>query len=165
MKTKPTDTNYFDQLKIIYNKKIIRTKRSAKKILEYLKKKYKIIPINLKELDSIGHTKIEEFRYILKNSEKIQINKEAFKIFKLDRNPCTEKYYEYYQERFQGGENIYIYHENETDKLFSNCDLLELKLTILSGIDEKDIQNNTSEYFSYLNTCYHYDYILESLSS
>lgn len=158
-----TNKDFPDQLKEMYKDRTLETKKTGKEVIDFINKEYGITLIsNLDELDAIGKSKIDELKFLLQNKDDICIKEFQFEIFRLDKGILTDKFYLYYHDRYQDG-LIYVYHESQTDKLFSNCSLLELKLLILSGLEKSDVENETREYFSYLNTCYHYERILNSL--
>lgn len=158
MKIKTTSCDFFTLLKKEYANKVILGKRSAREVIENLKENYKMLLIcDIEKLDDIARLKIEEFKDLIDANNNNFKGDYIFDIYQLTHNIHTNKFYKYYHDRFEGNNEIYIYHETKTEKLFSNCDLLELKLTILSGIDEFDVQNDTREYLSYLNDCYQYE--------
>jgi len=163
MNISTTNKDFPNQLKEMYKDVILKTKKTGKEVIDLINKEYGITFIStLDELDAIGKSKIDELKFLLQNNDDMCIKEFQFETFRLEKGILTDNFYTYYHDRYQDGQ-IYIYHELQTDKLFSNCSLLELKLIILAGIEKSNIENETREYFSYLNTCYHYERISNSL--
>jgi hypothetical protein len=156
MNIRATDCDFFDQLKNEYGNRITPGKRSTREVIEYIKQNYGLISLNdINVLDYAAKLYVE----VLQNNLLINSIKNDFKfeIYQLEQNNDTYKFYDYYHRHFKGDFSIYVYHEVELDKLFSNCSLFELKLAILNGVDETDIKNDTREYFNYLNNYYIYE--------
>jgi len=123
-----------EQLEKRYNNKIIRKKNRSIDVLEGVNSEYGLTLIeNFNEIDYAGQSRIKEFSYLLNDGKEPQGKDYSFKVYKLKKNLLTKKYYHYYHERFGKDLNVYVYHELKTDKLFSNCDLLDLKLVVLGG--------------------------------
>lgn len=154
MKFDNTSNNFIEQLKEAYCDKIIKVKKTTEEVIEYCKEAYGLIPMSdIEGLDYLGISMIDNIKNLL---NVVDDSKIKFKIFRLEENYQTKKFYQYYNDRFYGNLRVYVYHEVFTDKLFSNCELFELKLSLLRGVDKLEIQNETRNYIEYLNNCYLY---------
>ena len=67
------------------------------------------------------------------------------------------------RKRFLDKSAVYIIMTKETELFTSNCDLLDLYIQIIRGVDEADIKNRTPFYKHYLNCMYMFNEAYSSL--
>ena len=155
MRINATELDFYEQGKKKYAKDIVPMKKSSREVIQCIKNDFNILPvIKMEQLDYLAKSKISEISNALNASKNSIIGNYQFEFYKLEKDENSRIYYRYFLDRFYGDYSIYIYHEINSDRLFSNCELFQLKLIILRGIEEEEIKSNSKEYLDYLNTYY-----------
>lgn len=80
----------------------------------------------------------------------------ALQCFRVRKNNKSAPFYQYFQSRFPQFPFVYIFTDRADKRIFSNCELLSQKLTLLCGLEQVDLQGKTSKYRKFLSTaeCY-----------
>ncbi|MGN0240728.1 MAG: hypothetical protein ACI4CS_03490 [Candidatus Weimeria sp.] len=145
-----TSPSLIKDLKKIYKNRVITPQKSAEELFESLKNEFKIYKIV--STDILNLMTLETIKWAMK-----KLSSEA-EIYSLVRNENSEKFYKYLQDRFVLHPALCILYDKSSGKICSNnCELLDTYITILRGIDKKDIEDNSAEYKSYLYSMYFYD--------
>ena len=84
-------------------------------------------------------------------------------IYIVDDNEASHIFYSYFHKRFAIEPRICLVYDINTDRLYSNCVLYDLYITILQGINETEIEKDSRKYHHYLNTLYLYQLELENI--
>lgn len=145
-----TSPSFINDLKIVYKNRVITPQKSAEELFESLKSEFKIHKIVL--TDILNLMTLETIKWAMK-----KLSPEA-EIYSLVRDENSEKFYKYLQDRFALHPALCILYDKPSGRICSNsCELLDTYITILRGIDKKDIEDNSAEYKFYLNSMYYYD--------
>lgn len=164
MKIYPTREDFPEQLKAIYKNIDIPEKRTSQEIIDFVNQEYGLIPVTSYDgLDyyekAVAKGCLEIFTVVLDDDPDVKVKEYSFKTYELKNCGKAKIFYDHKTDYELG--RIYICHEQNTDKLYCNSNLLEFKLILLAGLDKYDVENQTQKYILYLNDCYGYDWLLD----
>lgn len=139
-----------NDLNISYQDKVITPYHSAKEVMLSLKNKFEMHKIV--SVDTISSVTLETIKMApIKITPKTEI-------YSIEKNERSKIFYKYFHNRFAFQPLLCIIYDKHSEKICSNnCELLDIYITILHGIDHKDIEENSGKFKSYLNSIYLYD--------
>ena len=115
------------------------------------------------DMDISAVPKSDLHRVLTLHFPHLNYRKELICAYRVAKNFKSKIFYAYYEERFLDKSAVYIIMAKETDIFTSNCDLLDLYIQIIRGVDEADIKNRTPFYKHYLNCMYMFNEAYSSL--
>ncbi len=171
-----TNPNDCQQLFEIYKPFAIVGPRTSEQIIQDCSERYGLPPVSgLEGVDYFARRQLSMFQNMMSDhpsndlSEFLtdQVELGSFRLYRLPRNEKTELYYQDFLKHtwfeVNGQPNqIYLYHETQKDKFFSNCYCFSLELEILRGITEEDIQQETPTYKWHAHMLYDYHEWIDS---
>lgn len=87
----------------------------------------------------------------------IRVSKNT-EFYRIEKNENSAPFYKYFNDRFAYEPSLCIIYDKDSETICSNCcELLNVYITILHGIDSNEIEENTGVYKSYLNSLYLFD--------
>lgn len=118
-------------------------------VLEILMKKFVLYQkVSIQKMDAITRATLETLPIKNLNVSDIYIVKD---------NEISHSFYLYFHSRYALEPFLCVVYDNDTDRLYSNCAMLEMYITILHGIDVGEIETDSIKYHNYLNTLYSYN--------
>lgn len=124
---------------------------SAEEILEALKREFAMERLAFEKLNPVtrgGFQREKEFQE--KNGLPVR-DWENICCYRLSRDQNSLPYYRYLEHRYQMVPvDLYVFHERNQGKLFSNCELLSVKLELMRGIGQAEADGETRAYRNYL---------------
>ena len=124
---------------------------SAEEILEALKREFAMERLAFEKLNPVtrgGFQREKEFQQ--KNGLPVR-DWENICCYRLSRDQNSLPYYRYLEHRYQMVPvDLYVFHERNQGKLFSNCELLSIKLELMRGIGQAEADGETRAYRNYL---------------
>ena len=135
------------QIKKYKNSSIIGEK-SIEEVIAYLKQKFVIKDITQK----ISDIEIKRFKFNIVHSldgENISPENIKFHAYRVEDSTASK---EYYQE-MDDEEKIYVYIDETSGYIESNCSGLFTELALYKGISQYDYDNNTDKLIEYLTHC------------
>lgn len=128
-----------------YKNPSIIGKKSTEEVITYLKQKYIIKDITQK----ISDIQIKRFKFNVMHSidgENISSEDIKFHAYRVEDSTVSK---EYYQE-MDDEEKIYVYIDEASRYIESNCSGLFTELALYKGISQYDYDNNTDKLIAYL---------------
>ena len=104
--------------------------------------------VSIQKMDAITRATLETLPIKNLNVSDIYIVKD---------NEISHSFYLYFHSRYALEPFLCVVYDNDTDRLYSNCAMLEMYITILHGIDVGEIETDSIKYHNYLNTLYSYN--------
>ena len=104
--------------------------------------------VSIQKMDAITRATLETLPIKNLNVSDIYIVKD---------NEISHSFYLYFHSRYSLEPFLCVVYDNDTDRLYSNCAMLEMYITILHGIDVGEIETDSIKYHNYLNTLYSYN--------
>ena len=140
----PETESFINDLKREYNNSIVKPYKKTRDVLEILMKKFVLYQkVSIQKMDAITRATLETLPIKNLNVSDIYIVKD---------NEISHSFYLYFHSRYALEPFLCVVYDNDTDRLYSNCAMLEMYITILHGIDTDSIK-----YHNYLNTLYSYN--------
>ena len=131
-----------------YKNPSIIGEKSIEEVIAYLKQKFVIKDITQK----ISDIEIKRFKFnIVHSLDGENISPENIKFFAYRVEDSTASK-EYYQE-MDDEEKIYVYIDETSGYIESNCSGLFTELALYKGISQYDYDNNTDKLIEYLTHC------------
>ena len=131
-----------------YKNPSIIGEKSIEEVIAYLKQKFVIKDITQK----ISDIEIKRFKFnIVHSLDGENISPENIKFHAYRVEDSTESK-EYYQE-MDDEEKIYVYIDETSGYIESNCSGLFTELALYKGISQYDYDNNTDKLIEYLTHC------------
>lgn len=141
--------SFLSDLEREYKECIVKPYRKTFDVLLMLKCKFGLQQRTLIEnLDNITYATLKDL-----SIENIHLSD----IYIVEDNEVSHIFYLYFHSRFALEPWICIVYDRDTDRLRSNCSMLEMYITILQGIGIDEIKNDSVKYHNYLNTLYLFD--------
>ena len=131
-----------------YKNPSIIGEKSIEEVIAYLKQKFVIKDITQK----ISDIEIKRFKFNIVHSldgENISPENIKFYAYRVEDSTASK---EYYQE-MDDEEKIYVYIDETSGYIESNCSGLFTELALYKGISQYDYDNNTDELIEYLTHC------------
>ena len=122
--------------------------KSIEEVIAYLKQKFVIKDITQK----ISDIEIKRFKFNIVHSldgENISPENIKFYAYRVEDSTASK---EYYQE-MDDEEKIYVYIDETSGYIESNCSGLFTELALYKGISQYDYDNNTDKLIEYLTHC------------
>lgn len=145
-----TSTTFFNQLYLKYKKELVVPQVDVDTLINSLNSMYMLKQIDADDI----FDKISRYSYFIDNK------KEECSFFLLEENKRTEIFYDYYKAKFSTTYPICLVINRTNYEIMSTCDLFEMKVNILKGINSEDLKNNTNLFKNYLNFFYLYEIAL-----
>lgn len=165
----PCNKAYPEWLLNTYSDRVKAGVKTTEELISVCNNKYGLTPVTVDELDDIARSHLKCFDEIFNNPDKIG-NKRNYKLFLLHNNNATKLFYDDYYNCYKDYYlltkrvcKIFLFFETESGKYASCSSRFESILSILKGIDQKDIDEKTIEYFHYLGNFYSYDCFKEGI--
>ena len=131
-----------------YKNPSIIGEKSIEEVIAYLKQKFVIKDITQK----ISDIEIKRFKFnIVHSLDGENISPENIKFYEYRVEDSTASK-EYYQE-MDDEEKIYVYIDETSGYIESNCSGLFTELALYKGISQYDYDNNTDKLIEYLTHC------------
>lgn len=131
-----------------YKNPSIIGEKSIEEVIAYLKQKFVIKDITQK----ISDIEIKRFKFNIVHSldgENISPENIKFYAYRVEDSTASK---EYYQE-MDDEEKIYVYIDETSGYIESNCSGLFTELALYKGISQYDYDNNTDKLIEYLTHC------------
>ena len=131
-----------------YKNPSIIGEKSIEEVIAYLKQKFVIKDITQK----ISDIEIKRFKFNIVHSldgENISPENIKFYAYRVEDSTASK---EYYQE-MGDEEKIYVYIDETSGYIESNCSGLFTELALYKGISQYDYDNNTDKLIEYLTHC------------
>ena len=131
-----------------YKNPSIIGEKSIEEVIAYLKQKFVIKDITQK----ISDIEIKRFKFNIVHSldgENISPENIKFYAYRVEDSTASK---EYYQE-MDDEEKIYVYIDETSGYIESNCSGLFIELALYKGISQYDYDNNTDKLIEYLTHC------------
>ena len=145
----PETESFINDLKREYNNSIVKPYKKTRDVLEILMKKFVLYQkVSIQKMDAITRATLETLPIKNLNVSDIYIVKD---------NEISHSFYLYFHSRYALEPFLCVVYDNDTDRLYSNCAMLEMYITILHGIDVGEIETDSIKYHNYLNTLYSYN--------
>ena len=131
-----------------YKNPSIIGEKSIEEVIAYLKQKFVIKDITQK----ISDIEIKRFKFNIVHSldgENISPENIKFYAYRVEDSTASK---EYYQEK-DDEEKIYVYIDETSGYIESNCSGLFTELALYKGISQYDYDNNTDKLIEYLTHC------------
>ena len=131
-----------------YKNPSIIGEKSIEEVIAYLKQKFVIKDITQK----ISDIEIKRFKFNIVHSldgENISPENIKFYAYRVEDSTASK---EYYQE-MDDEEKIYVYIDEASGYIESNCSGLFTELALYKGISQYDYDNNTDKLIEYLTHC------------
>lgn len=131
-----------------YKNPSIIGEKSIEEVIAYLKQKFVIKDIAQK----ISDIEIKRFKFNIVHSldgENISPENIKFYAYRVEDSTASK---EYYQE-MDDEEKIYVYIDETSGYIESNCSGLFTELALYKGISQYDYDNNTDKLIEYLTHC------------
>ena len=131
-----------------YKNPSIIGEKSIEEVIAYLKQKFVIKDITQK----ISDIEIKRFKFNIVHSldgENISPENIKFHAYSVEDSTASK---EYYQE-MDDEEKIYVYIDETSGYIESNCSGLFTELALYKGISQYDYDNNTDKLIEYLTHC------------
>lgn len=131
-----------------YKNPSIIGEKSIEEVIAYLKQKFVIKDITQK----ISDIEIKRFKFNIVHSldgENISPENIKFYAYRVEDSTASK---EYYQE-MDDEEKIYVYIDETSGYIESNCSGLFTELAFYKGISQYDYDNNTDKLIEYLTHC------------
>ena len=131
-----------------YKNPSIIGEKSIEEVIAYLKQKFVIKDITQK----ISDIEIKRFKFNIVHSldgENISPENIKFHAYHVEDSTASK---EYYQE-MDDEEKIYVYIDETSGYIESNCSGLFTELALYKGISQYDYDNNTDKLIEYLTHC------------
>ena len=131
-----------------YKNPSIIGEKSIEEVIAYLKQKFVIKDITQK----ISDIEIKRFKFNIVHSldgENILPENIKFYAYRVEDSTASK---EYYQE-MDDEEKIYVYIDETSGYIESNCSGLFTELALYKGISQYDYDNNTDKLIEYLTHC------------
>lgn len=131
-----------------YKNPSIIGEKSIEEVIAYLKQKFVIKDITQK----ISDIEIKRFKFNIVHSldgENISPENIKFHAYRVEDSTVSK---EYYQE-MDDEEKIYVYIDETSGYIESNCSGLFTELALYKGISQYDYDNNTDKLIEYLTHC------------
>ena len=131
-----------------YKNPSIIGEKSIEEVIAYLKQKFVIKEITQK----ISDIEIKRFKFNIVHSldgENISPENIKFYAYRVEDSTASK---EYYQE-MDDEEKIYVYIDETSGYIESNCSGLFTELALYKGISQYDYDNNTDKLIEYLTHC------------
>ena len=131
-----------------YKNPSIIGEKSIEEVIAYLKQKFVIKDITQKMSD----IEIKRFKFNIVHSldgENISPENIKFYAYRVEDSTASK---EYYQE-MDDEEKIYVYIDETSGYIESNCSGLFTELALYKGISQYDYDNNTDKLIEYLTHC------------
>ena len=131
-----------------YKNPSIIGEKSIEEVIAYLKQKFVIKDITQK----ISDIEIKRFKFNIVHSldgENISPENIKFYAYRVEDSTASK---EYYQE-MDDEEKIYVYIDETSGYIESNCSRLFTELALYKGISQYDYDNNTDKLIEYLTHC------------
>lgn len=131
-----------------YKNPSIIGEKSIEEVIAYLKQKFVIKDITQK----ISDIEIKRFKFNIVHSldgENISPENIKFHAYRVEDSTASKKYYK----EMDDEEKIYVYIDEASGYIESNCSGLFTELALYKGISQYDYDNNTDKLIEYLTHC------------
>ena len=131
-----------------YKNPSIIGEKSIEEVIAYLKQKFVIKDITQK----ISDIEIKRFKFNIVHSldgENISPENIKFHAYRVEDSTASKKYYQ----EMDDEEKIYVYIDEASGYIESNCSGLFTELALYKGISQYDYDNNTDKFIEYLTHC------------
>lgn len=131
-----------------YKNPSIIGEKSIEEVIAYLKQKFVIKDITQK----ISDIEIKRFKFNIVHSldgENISPENIKFHAYRVEDSTASKKYYQ----EMDDEEKIYVYIDEASEYIESNCSGLFTELALYKGISQYDYDNNTDKFIEYLTHC------------
>lgn len=131
-----------------YKNPSIIGEKSIEEVIAYLKQKFVIKDITQK----ISDIEIKRFKFNIVHSldgENISPENIKFHAYRVEDSTASKKYYQ----EMDDEEKIYVYIDEASGYIESNCSGLFTELALYKGISQYDYDNNTDKLIEYLTHC------------
>ena len=137
----PETESFINDLKREYNNSIVKPYKKTRDVLEILMKKFVLYQkVSIQKMDAITRATLETLPIKNLNVSDIYIVKD---------NEISHSFYLYFHSRYALEPFLCVVYDNDTDRLYSNCAMLEMYITILHGIDVGEIETDSIKYHNY----------------
>lgn len=130
---------------------VVMGEHSDEEILEGLKREFAMRRLAFEELNPVtrgGFQREKEFQQ--RNGLPVR-DWAKIRCYLLSRDQNSLPYYRYLEHRYQMvSVDLYVFHERSQGVLFSNCELLSIKLELMRGIGQAEVSEKTRAYRNYL---------------
>lgn len=131
-----------------YKNPSIIGEKSIEEVIAYLKQKFVIKDITQK----ISDIEIKRFKFNIVHSldgENISPENIKFYAYRVEDSTASKEYYQ----KMDDEEKIYVYIDETSGYIESNCSGLFTELALYKGISQYDYDNNTDKLIEYLTHC------------
>ena len=143
---------YKEYLKKEYKNKVMPLKKSTDDMVEFLKNKFDMKEVNPEIAEPIffNHVKTSAFHSPINEKLKLNIEDFDFIAYEIIENAKSDAYYKEFFDYNVKNSRIIVLVEKKIQYICSTFNRLQLELLIEAGIDSYHYENETPEFFGYL---------------
>ncbi len=124
--------------------------KSNKQVLALLRTQLDIEECQYHDVDSVAQSILQITNDAQVSMGNPELDLSALQYYVVKKNKQSEGFYKYFTERYALSPKIYIFSNENTGYLKSNCELLSTKLKLLKGISAEQVWGKTVVYQNFL---------------
>lgn len=134
----------------ICHERIDISPKSVDEVVAFMQKQIGLKTCCFDEVDWLARSILQTTNALQESLGNSTPNLQELCYYRLCENEVSKIFYQYFRERYPQSPSIYMIVDTAANRVYSNCDLLTMKLILLQGIAKAEIESETIEYKNYL---------------